>query len=190
MKNTHFEGRYISPEEIRDYVLDKFADAEEHHEKYHEFWIDSCVGYSAPGTPMTEVSDAIIVIKSGTDVVYFRIVDGKLIGDRPDEFYLVYRSEKYLVCALRQNGKERYIKIKDGNDYSLEDDITVFVMIHHSGGIFNLYFTPDEAKFVEHPIIGNDTELATTAKAIKRFFHLPSNFRSLPKGTEESEDDE
>lgn len=191
MKNNNFEDRYVSPEEIMEDVYEKFDDAEAHHERYHEFHIQSCVGYSAKGdTALNDVQNAIIVIKKGTDIINIRVVDGKVVVERPDEFYLLYKPEKYLVCALRQGDKDTFIKIKNGENFSVEDDITVYMMIHHEKGLFTLFFTPEEAKFTEPFIFGNDVEFATIAKSMMRFSRIPSNFRSLPKDREESEDDE
>lgn len=191
MLNSNYENRYLTPEEIEESVLSKFDDADENHERYHEFCVDSCIGYSpVDKKKLIDVDNAIIVIKYGSDVIYIRVVDGKVVGERPHEFYMVYKPDKFLACAIRQGGKDTYIKIKNNNESSMEYDISVYVMVHYNEGIFTLYFTPDEAKFTENLIIGNDIELATIAKSAKRFFHLPSNFRSFPKTNDESEDDE
>jgi len=191
MKNINFEGRYVSPEEIQELVYDKFDDAGKHHEKFHEFYIGDFVGYSpTDSNRFSKVMNAIVVIKNSTDIVSLRIADGKIIGDQPKEFYLVYKPEKYLVCALSLEGKETFIKIDEKDDLAQDNDITVYVMIHSSKGIFTLYFSPDEGHFTEPMIAGTEEELTTIAKSTKRFFHLPANFRSLPKENEESEDEE
>lgn len=191
MKENNFEGRYVSPEEIQEYVLTKFEDSMEHHERYHEFFIDSCIGYSPEkSSATTNVSNAIIAVKYNTEVIYIRIVDGKILGTHPDEFYLVYRTGKHLACGLRQAGNETFIRIKENDDCSADFDMTVFIMIQHEGGIFTLFYTPDKAMFTEPFITGNEEKITTLMKSVKRFFCLPSNFRSVSKNAEDSEDDD
>lgn len=195
MKNINFEGRYVSPEEIQELVYKKFEEAGEHHEKFHEFHIGNMTGYSAKGNNrFSKIMNAIVVIKNAADIVSLRIADGKVIGDQPQEFYLVYKPEKYLVCALSLDDKDTFIKINEKDDLAQDNDITVYMMIHHTQGIFTLYYTPDEAHFTENPITCSalcpEENLNVIAKATKRFFHLPSNFRSLPKENEESENEE
>lgn len=199
-KNNYYEDRYISPEETKEYVIGKFDDASEHPSRYHEFWIDEQIGYSEAGKNslldkvgtrlFPKVLNAIIVLKYRTDVINIRVVDGKVVGDCPEEFYLVYRPDKVLACAQRVKGNETYIRIRPDDDCSVDFDITVFVMIQYETGLFSVLYTPETARFTEPFISGNHEELFDFMKSVKRFFHLPSNFRSLPKDTEESEDEE
>ena len=136
----------------------------------------------------TRIRNAIIAVKYNTDIIYIRIADGKIQGTRPDEFYMIYRPGKVLAIGLRQDGKSTFIKIKEGEEHSLDLDITAFIIVQHEEGIFTLFYAPDDAMFTEPLIAGNDGELSILMKFIKRFFRLPSNFRSLPKETQEEDD--
>ena len=192
-KNNYYEDRYISPEEIQEYVLEKFKEAHNNHGHYHEFWIDQDgIGYSREGSSqLGRVENAIIVLKYGTDVVNVRMADGKVVGgDNPDDLYLVYRPRKFLVCAQYLKGNETFMKFKSDEAFAIDFDITVFILIQHETGVFCLLYTPETARFSEPYIVLENDETAAFMGSIRRFFHLPSNFRSLPKDTEESEDDE
>ena len=202
MKNINFEGRYVSTEEIAKYVHAKIDDAQVNPDMYYQLWIDSEIGFCSPDTnakisgknictyTYEKVLHAIIVIKSGTDVVICRIKDGKVTDERPDEFFLAYKPNKLLVCAHRKGDHDTFVKIKNGDPDAFEKDITVYVMIHSSNGLFRLYFSPDEAKFVEDPVYDDDADRHTIASTMLRFHHIPSNFRTLPVNNESEDDDE
>lgn len=201
MKNTNFEGRYVSPEEIQQYVLEKIEDAEGNPDKYYQMWIDESIGFCSPDTnekilgkqltyKYEKVLHAIIVIKSGTDIVICRIKDGKLTDERPDAFFLAYKPNRFLVCACCKEGQETFIKIKNGNEDAYEKDITVYLMIHHTHGLFRLYYVADEGRFIEDPVYDDSVNCGSIAMSMLRFHHIPSNFRTLPKVDNESEDDD
>ena len=199
MTNRNFEGRYVSPEEIQQYVLEKIENAESNPDKYYQMWIDDSIGFCSPDTNVKlhgqqlsftyeEVLNAIIVIKSGTDTVVCRIKDGKITDERPEAFFLAYKPNKFLVCACCKDGHETFIKIKNGDEEAFKKDITVYLMIHHTYGLFRLYYVADEGKFIEDPI-DDSANRGSVAMSTLRFHHIPSNFRTLPKVDDESEDD-
>lgn len=199
MTNRNFEGRYVSPEEIQQYVLEKIENAESNPDKYYQMWIDDSIGFCSPDTNVKlhgqqlaftyeEVLNAIIVIKSGTDTVVCRIKDGKITDERPEAFFLAYKPNKFLVCACCKDGHETFIKIKNGDEEAFKKDITVYLMIHHTHGLFRLYYVADEGKFIEDPI-DDSANRGSVAMSTLRFHHIPSNFRTLPKVDDESEDD-
>ncbi len=201
MKNSTFEGRYISPEEIEQYVLEKIEDAEENPDKYYKMWIDESIGFCSPDTnekilgkqlsyKCEKVLNAIIVIKSGADTVVCRIKDGKVTDERPDAFFIAYKPKKFLVCAHCKGEHETFIKIKNGDEDAYEKDISVYVMIHHTYGLFRLYYVADEGRFIEDPVCDESANRGSIAMSMLRFHHIPSNFRSLPKEGKESEDDD
>ena len=201
MKNSTFEGRYVSPEEIHTYVMDKIDDAQSNPDKYYQMWIDDSIGFCSPDTnpkilgkqlsyTYEKVFNAIIVIKYGPDTVICRIKDGKITDERPEAFFLAYKPNKLLVCACCKDGHETFLKIKNNDEDAYEKDITVYLMIHTSNGIFRLYYVADEGKFIEDPVFDSTVNKESIALSTLRFHHIPSNFRSLPKVSVESEDDD
>ena len=201
MTNRNFEGRYVSPEEIQQYVLEKIEDAEDNPDKYYQMWIDDSIGFSSPDTNVKlygkqltfkyeEVLNAIIVIKSGSDTVVCRIKDGKITDERPEAFFLAYKPNKFLVCACCKDGRETFFKIKNGDKDAECKDTTVYLMIHRPHGLFRLYYVADEGKFIEDPVCDTTVNSGSIALSTLRFHHIPSNFRNLPKVEDESEDDD
>ncbi len=191
MRNSTFEGRYVSPEEIQQYVLDKIEDAEGNPDKYYQMWIDDSIGFSSPetnakirGKQITymyeKILNAIIVIKSGTDTIVYRIKDGKITDERPEAFFIAYKPDKSLVCACCKDGHETFIKIKNGDEDAYMKDITVYLMIHHTHGLFRLYYVADEGKFIEDPI-DDSVNRGSIAMTTLRFHHIPSIFAHCPR---------
>ena len=202
MKNLNNVGRYVSPEEIQEYVLEKIEDAEGNPDKYYQLWIDDSIGYCSPDTnpkvlgrqifayECEKVINAIIVIKYGTDTVICRIKDEKIVDERPEAFFLAYKPDKFLVCACCKDGHETFYRIKNGIEDASQNDITVYLIIHTPHSLFRLYFVPDEGKFIEDPVYDGTVNKGSIALATLRFHHIPSNFRTMPKGINESEDDD
>ena len=154
-ENNHISRNRLSHEELEEKVLDKLKDSEVHPEQYHAFWIGAqTIGYAPMVLAKQQVSNAIIVIKQGNNIVNLRIYDGKIVSpEPPEEFYMAYKSGKHLSAALNTKGKETFLRIKQNDRYSLEDDTTVYFMIHSGCEVFTLYFTPEEGVFVENRFI-------------------------------------
>ncbi len=192
MKNSNIDNHPTSQEELAESVFAKFDDAEEHPERYHAFWITpQAIGYAPMILEGQFVENALVVIKQQDRVVHQKVIDGKIPpSERPDQLYLVYKPDKHMSVAITEKGKESFIKIKNNDPFSREDDTTVFIVIHIEGEIFFLYFTPDEGIFVENRITGTDNQLKTVFNATKRFFGLHSNFRSYARPITEEEEEQ
>ncbi len=180
MKNPNIDNHHISQEELAEIVFDKFDDAEEHPERYHAFWITPRdIGYAPMVLEGQSVKNAIVVIKQQDRIVHQKIIAGKIPpAERPDQLYLVYKPGKHMSVAITEKGKDSFIKIKNDDPFSREDDTTVFIVIQTKHEIFFLYFTPEEGIFVENRFIGDEAELKTVYNATRRFFGLHSNFRT------------
>ena len=181
MANT--ELTRLTPEELKERVEEKLLDAEEAPKNYYTLWISpNLIGFSALNFDFNPVNEAIIVLKQGTNVLSIKIENGKVVGPVPENIYLAYKPHKSVNCRVCIDGQTQYYRIKQHDDFAVEDNATVYVILKHDQSyLFELYFTPEECEFVYRNDEYHQYELDTLYRSHRKFFALPTNFRNPPK---------
>ena len=184
----------LTPEEIKNRVEKKLLDAEENPQHYHTIWLsNSLIGFSAFDFDFNQINDAIIVLKQGSNVLYIKIEDGKVVNEpKLENMYLAFKSDKSVNCRACIDGHTQYFHIKQHDDFAVEDKATIYIVLKHDKThLFTLFFTPEEGELMYRNDMWPQYMLETLYKAHRKFFALPSNFRNAPKTpSEESEDEE
>ena len=132
------------------------------------------------------------MLKQGANVLSLKIENGKVVGPVPENVCLAFKPGKSVHCRTCIDGCSQFFRIRQHDDYAVEDEDTIHIVIKHDQSyLFALFFTPEEGELMYFNDKWPQYELDTLYKAHRKFFALPSNFRNPPKTlTPESEDEE